>query len=88
MSTCQAKIRVWDKEDGVFQCRKPYGHTAKRVVARQVHAGDLTHVATGLYGYQTIEWTDGNRRQFTGEWVPCLVTGSCPLPMGHHGQCA
>lgn len=69
------KVKVWDKPDGIFQCRMKYGHEST----------DKKHVATGLYEYQTIEWTDGDRRQFTGEWVPCQDPG-CILPAEHQGE--
>lgn len=72
MSNCQTKIRAWDKDDGVFQCRKKYGHAP----------ADPNHVATGLYEYQVIEWMDGDRRQFTGDWVHCYHPG-CVLPAEH-----
>lgn len=74
MSTCQMKLRAWAKDDGIFQCRRPYGHEKT----------DPQHEATGLYEYQTIAWLDGDRRQFVGEWVPCEAI--CTLPVNHSGN--
>jgi len=76
MAQCETKLRAWPGEDGVFQCRKNWGHALL----------DNSHVATGLQEYQRIEWFDGDRRQFTGEWMPCADLLSCTLPTGHPGD--
>ncbi len=79
MSTCQAKIRILDTHDGIFQCRRPYGHPV-------LDDGRVHHVATGLYEYQVIEWLEGDRRQFIGDWAPCQDSLGCALPADHEGD--
>ena len=69
--SCPVRIRVWPKDDGIFDCRLEGEH--------------VEHEATGLFEYQVISWMDGDRRQFVGEFVECTYP-SCLLPMNHHGN--
>jgi hypothetical protein len=60
-STCPVRIRVWDKDDGMFDCRLAADHPGE-------------HEGTGLYAYQTISWLGDDRHSFTGEYARCSET--------------
>lgn len=68
---CDKKIKLWDKDDGEFQCVLTRSHNR--------------HIAQGLFTHQTIEWQDGDRRQFEGEFVRCSFP-NCVLPLQHNSR--
>lgn len=70
--TCPMQIMVRQLDDGVFRCKLAPGHK------------DDEHVATGFHDYQEIAWFSGDRREFAGEFEPCVYP-KCRLPVGHRG---
>ncbi len=52
--------------------------------AKPAHEGDPEH--EGLYLRTRIVWLDGDRRDYTGEFVPCAWLHGCILPGGHAGN--
>lgn len=84
MPKCPQKIRAWPANDGTFECRLDAGHL------EGPEAG--SHVADGLYHYQSIEWFPGDRREFVGEFIACTfkspLGAGCLFPNGHPGLCA
>jgi hypothetical protein len=80
MATCGVKIKWGMSADTVTECDQDPSHVA----------AFTNHSGPGLseFPYQRIEWQPGDRREFVGDWRPCVVTVGCILHDGHHGRCA
>jgi hypothetical protein len=80
--TCTAKIRPFRTRDGgndtEVQC-------SLEGLAHPQHSGVLRDYA--YPGSETvIEWADGDRRNFYGDWPgDCEASRTCLLPNGHRG---
>lgn len=80
MSSCDARIRPFPNPTEI-RCEQEDGHDG-------LHVGVLRD-----YAYEgsetTIDWEDGDRRTFYGEYPgPCTKTDGCVLPAGHPRDCA
>lgn len=75
LEQCEAKIRPLPNPTEL-RCEKPAGHDGDghtAVLADYAYPGSRTR----------IEWMEGDRRTFRGEWEPCPEV--CSLPAGHRG---
>lgn len=78
-NSCLAKIRPLHDKTIEIHCYLPLdSHT--------LHIGVLRDYA--FVGSRTsIHWADGDRRNYRGDFMPC-VAAPCVLPDGHYGLCA
>ncbi len=72
---CTAKIRPFT-DDREVVCYL-YEHDLS-----MRHVGYVSHY--GSYSSTEFQWTENDRRNFRGEWVPCEVN-ACIFPKNHRG---
>lgn len=86
---CQWKLHFGVGQDATVQCGLGEHVPAGATVAQRMTLPAAQSRHSGRFQATQINWTAGDRREYTGPWPgQCLARSGCILHTGHHGRCA